>query len=207
MPLRTRHGGVMEAAMIDQQILTNWWGLVLRGLAAVLFGVLTMVVPGLSLAALVYLFGAYSIVEGAINVASAFRARQGQSRWWVLLVEGLVSVVAGVIAFVWPGITALALVVVIAIWALLTGILEVVAAVRLRKQVRGEWLLALGGILSIALGVLLLVNPAAGALAMILWIGAYELLFGLLLILLGVRVLAAKHGPPHTPAFPGQLSR
>jgi uncharacterized membrane protein HdeD (DUF308 family) len=188
--------------MIEQPLLTNWWGLVLRGLVAILFGVLTLALPGLTLAALVFLFGGFALVEGVINAASAIRARHGQTRWWVLLIEGLVSVAAGLLTFIWPGITALALVFVIGVWALIHGGLAIAAAIHLRKQIRGEWLLALSGIASIVLGVLLLIHPGAGALAMIVWIAAYAIISGLALIFLGARLLL-KHGPPLTPAMPG----
>lgn len=179
----------------------RWWTLVLRGAAALIFGILTFIAPGASLFALVVLFGAYAIVNGAIAVALAARAPHGEPRWGWLLFEGIASVVAGVLTLIWPGITALVLLLFIAAWAIATGIGQVVAAVRLRKTIRGEWLLALTGVLSIAFGVLLFLFPGAGALAVVLWIGAYAIVFGALLIALGVRLRnwgrsSARVAPP-----------
>ena len=166
----------------------NWWAVALRGVAALIFGILTAVWPEISLAALVLLFGIYAIVDGIFNVISAVRERQGERRWWALLLEGLVSIAAGVFTLVVPGLTALALVYVIAGWAIVTGVLEVAAAAMLRRQVHGEWRLVLSGVLSLILGVMVAIWPGAGALAMVLWIGAYAILFGVLLIALGFRL-------------------
>ncbi|MEO6576326.1 MAG: HdeD family acid-resistance protein [Polyangiaceae bacterium] len=182
-----------------QLLLMNWWGLLLRGLLAVVFGILTLAMPGLTLTALVWLFAGYALIEGVVNIVSGVRARHGHTRWWLLLLEGLVSIAAGLIAIAWPGVTALALVFVIAFWALFTGVLEIAAAIHLRKQIEGEWLLALGGVLSIALGILLLLFPGAGALAMVLWIGVYAIIFGISLVFLGIRVrLRAQPWAPAT---------
>ena len=168
---------------VDLALLAkNWWLVALRGVAAILFGVLAAIVPGLTLALLVMLFGAYALIEGGFNVIAALRGATGDRPWWALLLEGLVSVVAGVIAFVMPGLTALALVYLIAGWAILTGVLEIAAAVGLRKHITGEWWLALSGVLSIAFGVLVAFFPGAGALAMVLWVGAYSIVFGVLLL-------------------------
>lgn len=148
---------------VDLALLAkNWWLVALRGVAAILFGILAAIVPGLTLAVLVMLFGAYALIEGGFNVIAAVRGATGDRSWWALLLEGLVSVAAGVIAFVMPGLTALALVYLIAAWAILTGILEIAAAVRLRKHITGEWWLALTGVLSIAFGVLVSFFRARG---------------------------------------------
>jgi uncharacterized membrane protein HdeD (DUF308 family) len=174
---------------IDLAVLAkNWWIVALRGVAAILFGILTAIVPGLSLAALVMLFGAYALIEGGFNIIAAVRGATGDRPWWALLLEGLVSVAAGVIAFVMPGLTALALVYLIAAWAVLTGVLEIAAAVRLRKHITGEWWLALTGVLSIAFGVLVSLYPGAGALVMVLWIGAYAIIFGVLLLVVAFKL-------------------
>ena len=166
----------------------RWWTLVLRGVAGVIFGILTFIWPGVSLFALVLLFGAYAIVNGVMDLVLAARKPAGEQRWGSLVFEGIASIVAGVLTLILPGITALALLVVIAAWAIVTGIAQVIAAVRLRKQIRGEWLLALAGVLSIAFGVLLVLFPGAGALAVVLWFGAYAIVLGALLIALGVRL-------------------
>jgi uncharacterized membrane protein HdeD (DUF308 family) len=179
----------------------RWWVPVVRGIAAILFGVLCWVKPGLSLFTLVMLFGAYAIVDGAVNLALAIKGRHLMARWGVLIVEGVASIAAGVLAFIWPGITALVLLYIIAAWAVVTGILEISAAIRLRKTIRGEWMLALAGVLSIAFGVLLSIFPGAGALTVVLWIGAYCVVFGALLMALGFRLRSFQHKPaqPSTP--------
>ena len=178
----------MRVPVVDVDSLSrNWWAVSLRGLAGVLFGVITFIAPGISLAALVLLFGAYAFADGVLAIVTAIR-RRGNDRWGLLLLEGLVGVAAGVLTLLWPGITALALLYVIAAWALVTGAFEIAAAIRLRKAITGEWLLALSGIFSIALGVLLVLFPGPGALAVTIWIGAYAFVFGALLFALGLRL-------------------
>lgn len=171
------------------RVLTRmWWAVALRGLVAVLFGVAAFIWPGITLVSLIFLFGAYALVDGVLALIAAFRT---QPRW-PLLLTGLVGIVAGVGAFVWPGLTALALVYLIAAWAILTGVFELVAAIQLRKDIENEWLLALGGVVSILLGVIMLVNPGAGALGLIWAIAAYAVVFGVLLIALGFRLRGLK---------------
>jgi uncharacterized membrane protein HdeD (DUF308 family) len=183
----------------------NWWAFVLRGALGVLFGVLALMMPGMALLTLVLLFGVYSIAGGIFNiVAAARKTAPAQQPWWVLLVEGLVSVAAGLFAFFIPGLTALALLYVIATWAIITGVLELVAAVRLRKQIEREWLLALAGVLSIAFGVLAALFPGAGALAVVLWIGAYAIAFGALLIAFGIRLKLWRGEPKREEALGGR---
>lgn len=197
--------------MTRSQSMTHWWALVLRGILAVAFGVAAFALPGITLLALLFLFSAYAFAEGVTNIVGAIRGRGAQSRW-LLVLEGVVSIGAGLIALLWPGMTALVLVYVIAAWALLTGVLEISAAIRLRREIRGEWLLALSGVLSVGLGILLMLHPGEGALAMILWIGAYAILFGALLMFLGVRLRlgrasgddddsATELGPHDSPRF------
>jgi uncharacterized membrane protein HdeD (DUF308 family) len=178
----------MRVPVVDVDSLSrNWWAVSLRGLAGILFGIITFFAPGISLAALVLLFGAYALVDGVLAIVSAVR-RRGADRWWLLLLEGLVGIAAGVLTFLWPAITAIALLYVIAAWALVTGAFEIGAAIRLRKAITGEWLLALSGIFSIVLGVLLVMFPGPGALAVVIWIGAYAFVFGALLFALGLRL-------------------
>ena len=193
----------MRVPVVDVDSLSrNWWAVSLRGLAGILFGIITFIAPGISLAALVLLFGAYAFADGVLAIVTAIR-RRGNDRWWLLLLEGLVGVGAGVLTLLWPGITALALLYVIAAWALVTGAFEIAAAIRLRKVITGEWILALSGILSIALGVLLIVAPGPGALAVVIWIGAYAFVFGVLLFALGLR-LKGLGSPRHRgQAAPG----
>ena len=165
----------------------NWWAFVVRGVVGIIFGVLTFVWPGLTLAALIILFGAYALVEGIFNVISAIRGVGAKPRW-LLAIEGVVSIAAGVVTFAWPGLTALVLAYVIAGWAIVTGALEIAAAIRLRERIQGEWALVVGGILSILFGLLMAAAPAAGALALVLWIGAYAVVFGALLVAVGLRL-------------------
>jgi uncharacterized membrane protein HdeD (DUF308 family) len=182
----------------------NWWAIALRGLFAVLFGIAAFVWPALTLAILVILWGAYALVDGLLNLAAAVRAAQMKMTWWPLVLEGILGIAAGVVAFLWPGITALALLYLIAAWAILTGIVEIIAAVRLRNVISGEWLMALAGLLSIIFGVILIAAPGAGALAVVWTIGAYALVFGIVLIALGFRLRGLQHGgteysrPAHT---------
>ena len=166
-------------------IARNWWALALRGLAAVLFGLLTFFVPGVTLVTLVLLFGAYALLDGLFNVLAFFRVA---SHHWALLIEGVIGIIAGVLTFAWPAITAIALLYVIAFWAIFTGVFEIVAGIRLRKVIANEWLLLLMGVLSALFGLLILFAPGAGALAIVLWIGAYALIFGIFLLALAFRL-------------------
>jgi uncharacterized membrane protein HdeD (DUF308 family) len=166
----------------------NWWAVTIRGVAAILFGVLTFVMPIVTLATLVLLFGAYAIVDGVFMLVSVFRGREGDRSRWVMVLEGIVSIAAGIVAFAWPGLTAVAVVYVIAAWSLVTGILEIAAAIRLRREIRGEVWLGLSGVLSIVFAAVLMVAPGVGALAVVLWIGAYAIVFGALLVGLSLRL-------------------
>ena len=174
----------MEIAVL----VRNWWVIALRGVIAIVFGVLAVLLPGVTLAALTLLFGAYALVEGILNIVAAIRDRRGGRPAWALVLAGIISIAAGLITIVVPGVTALALLYLIAAWAIITGVLESVAAVRLRKLIRNVGWLALSGVLSVILGVLMMLAPAAGALAVVLWIGAYAIVFGVLLVALAFRL-------------------
>lgn len=174
--------------MDTQSLARNWWAIALRGVVAIIFGVLTFIVPGLTLAVLVALFGAYALVEGVFNVIAAVRGRGGAQPWWALLLEGLVSLAAGIVTFAMPGLTALVLVYVIAAWAIITGVLEIGAAMRLRQRITGEWWQVASGVLSVVFGGLLIAAPGAGALALVFWIGGYAIVFGALLVALAFRL-------------------
>lgn len=187
------------------QLAERWWALVVRGVAAILFGALTFALPGISLLVLLVLWAAYALVDGVLSVVLAARGARAGRRWGWLLFEGIASIAAGVVAVVWPGITAWALLMVIAAWAVLTGIAEIAIAIRLRRQLHGEWLLALSGVLSIAFGVLLVAYPSAGVLAVLWMVGAYAILFGVLLIGLGWRLHAWHRGSEHPGAPHGGL--
>jgi uncharacterized membrane protein HdeD (DUF308 family) len=180
---------------IHNHLMRNWWVVLLRGLAAIVFGIIALIAPGISLTALVLVFGAYAFADGVLLIVSAIRRRGEQRPAWVLVLAGIAGIAVGLIALFLPGATALALLWIVAAWALVTGVLEVAAAIRLRKAIKGEWLLALGGVLSIALGVLFILFPAAGLLTLVLWIGAYALIFGIVLFALALRIRAWRgHG-------------
>src|SRR6202049_5043009 len=170
-------------------LAANWWALALRGLVAVLFGLLTNFLPGMTLAILVLLFGAYALVDGIFNFIAFFKIR---SHHWALLVEGVLGIIAGVITFAWPAITAIVLLYVIAFWAIFTGIFEIIAGIRLRKVIANEWLLLGMGAVSFLFGWFILFAPGAGALAIVLWIGAYAMVSGVFLLALAFRVQGLK---------------
>ena len=166
----------------------NWWLMLLRGLAAIGFGILVIAKPQISLQVLVYLFGLYVLVEGILGVALAIQGRNEIDSWGVLLLWGLLGVAVGILAFWRPDITALALLFYIALWAIATGVLEIVAAIRLREVLKNEWLLILAGIVSVAFGVWLIARPEAGALAVLWAIGIYAILFGVLVVLFAFKI-------------------
>jgi uncharacterized membrane protein HdeD (DUF308 family) len=189
----------------DETLVRHWWWFTLRGVAAILFGILTFAVPGISLATLILLFGFYALVDGVFSLFSAFRGGTGRS-WWSLMIEGVVGIGAGLVAFFYPGLTAIALLYVIAFWAVATGIFEIVSAIRLRKVIRGEGWLILSGILSLAFGLLIAARPGAGALALMIWIGAYAIVFGAVLIALSLR-LHREHPHGHGTEPHGAAAR
>lgn len=174
--------------MVAHMFNRNWLLLAIRGLVAVLFGILAFVWPGLTLLTLIFLFGIYALVNGALTLAVAFKAPKGYPRFGLLIVEGILSMAAGLVTFLMPGITALSLVILIAAWAIVTGVFEIVTAIRLRKVVSHEWLLIIAGIASLGFGVIVMIMPGAGALALIWWIGAYALAFGILMMMLAFRM-------------------
>ena len=170
----------------------NWWMLALRGVLAIIFGLAAFLWPGLTLTVLVLLFGAYALVDGVFAVIAGVRRYGERERWWALVLEGLAGIVIGVLTFLWPGITAFALLYLIAAWAILTGVLEIAAAIRLRREIEGEWLLGLSGVASVIFGVLLMILPGPGALALIWLIGAYAIVFGVLLLVLAFRLRSLR---------------
>ena len=186
----------MPIPIVDVDTLSrNWWIVLLRGLAGICFGIITFIAPAISLAILVLVWGAYALADGILALVTAIR-RRGEDRWWVFFVEGLVGIAAGVLTLIWPGLTAIALLYLIAAWAIVTGALEIAAAIRLRKVIANEWLLGLSGIASLGFGILLILFPGAGALTVVIWIGAYALVFGALVVALAFRLRSL--GRPHT---------
>ncbi len=169
------------------ELSRNWWAIVLRGVLAVLFGVLAFFWPGITLVVLVLLFGAYAFIDGIFSLVAALTNRTEKNRVWVFFI-GIVGILAGLIAFFFPGITAISLLFLIAAWAIVTGIFEILAAVELRREIENEWLLVLSGILSIVFGVLIVLFPGPGALGIIIGIAAYAIVFGIINIILGLRL-------------------
>jgi uncharacterized membrane protein HdeD (DUF308 family) len=174
--------------MMVQSLSQNWWLVVLRGALAIVFGVLAFVWPEITILTLIVMFGVYAIVDGLVAAWTGLSRVKDSPRWWVFLLEGLISIGAGVIALIWPRLATLVLIYMIASWAVITGILEIVAAIRLRNEISNEWVLGLGGVISIALGVLLFLQPLAAGVAIIWTVAAYAVIFGVLLIILGFRL-------------------
>ncbi|MEV0144550.1 MULTISPECIES: HdeD family acid-resistance protein [unclassified Nonomuraea] len=169
-----------------EQIARIWWLILIRGIAALIFGILALIWPGKTLLIVVIFFAAYAIVEGIFAIFAGAR-HSAQSRAW-LIISGILGVVAGIVAFLWPGITSLALLYVVAFWAIFAGITEIVAGIQLRKVVDNEWMLIIGGILSIIFGVLLLIWPGAGLLTLIWLVGVFAVVYGIAMIVLSFRV-------------------
>ncbi|MHB1551585.1 MAG: HdeD family acid-resistance protein [Vulcanimicrobiaceae bacterium] len=171
-----------------QVLARNWWALLVRGIAAILFGILAFALPGTTLFVLVMLFGAYALVDGVFALVAAVRAAEAHTRFWPLAVEGIVGSVIGLATFFYPGITAMALLFLIAAWAVLTGILEIAAALQLRRELAGEIWLVVSGVLSIAFGILIVAFPGGGVLAVLWILAVYAILFGAALVALGLRL-------------------
>jgi uncharacterized membrane protein HdeD (DUF308 family) len=165
-----------------------WWTFILRGVLAIAFGVVAFVSPPATIAALVLLFGAWALVDGVFHIAGAVQERARTRSFWLAVLEGVVSIIAGVLALAFPDFAALSLLLIISAWAIVTGVVEVMMAIRLREQITGELWLAIAGILSIVFGVLLFLYPTSGAITIIWIIGAYAIVFGIAMIALGWRL-------------------
>lgn len=177
----------------------SWWLLLLRGIAAIIFGVLAFIWPGITLLTLVLFYGAFALVDGVLAVAAAIKGGSPVPRWW-LAVVGAAGIIAGILTFLWPGVTALVLLIFIAAWAIVLGIFEIYGAIKLRKEIDNEWWLIIGGVLSVIFGILLLLQPAAGALALVWMIGAFAILLGIIHIAFALRV--KKHKDTDAAAQP-----
>jgi uncharacterized membrane protein HdeD (DUF308 family) len=170
------------------ELSKRWWLLLLRGIAAIVFGVLAFIWPGLTLLTLVILYGVFAIVDGVLALAAAFgRTGPEVPRWW-LVFTGILDIAAGVIAMFWPGITAFVLIIFIGAWAIIRGVMEIIAAIQLRKEIEGEWLLVLAGGLSVLFGLGVLIYPGAGALALAWLIAFYAIAIGVVMIGLALRL-------------------
>lgn len=167
-----------------------WWTFILRGVLAIAFGLLAFLAPGLGIGVLVGLFAAWALIDGATNLWEGIQRRTKDRSWWLSVLEGIVSLVAGVLALLFPVWAAATLVLLIAVWAIVTGVFEIVAAIRLREQIQGEFWMGLAGVASILYGVVLILFPAAGALAIVWLIGGFAIAFGAFMIVLGWRLRA-----------------
>ena len=167
----------------------HWWALAIRGGIAIIFGLAALLRPDIALEALILLFGAYALVDGVFAIVGVFGGTRGGTPRWLLLIEGIAGILAGIIAFVLPGLTAIVLLYLIAAWAVVTGIFEIATAIRLRQEIRGEWALIIGGALSVLFGVILaVIGPVAGLVSLIWLIGVYAVAFGILMLITAFQV-------------------
>jgi uncharacterized membrane protein HdeD (DUF308 family) len=178
--------------MLDM-LARKWWLYVARGVLAIVFGLLALILPEQTKLALVLVFGVYALGDGIFSVFTGIAIHRYFRRWWAVLLEGIAGILVGLVAFLRPDVTGLALLYFIAAWALVTGIFEIVAAIQLRRLIVGEWAMILSGLLSIALGVVLFVFPGAGAVSLVWMIGIYAILFGTALIFLAIRLRGLWH--------------
>src|SRR5262245_60271037 len=173
---------------MNMVLVRNWWALLIRGLAAIVFGLIAFFAPGVTVAALVILFGAYALVDGVFAIIAGLRAAQRHERWWPLALEGVVDIIAGIIVFLLPAAAVLGLLYLISAWSIVTGVFRIAAAIRLRRQIEGEWLLILNGVFSVLFGLVIFLFPGVGLITVVWIIGMYAIVFGILLVALGFRL-------------------
>ena len=174
-------------------LTTNWWALALRGVLAILVGAFAFMMPGVTLGALVFLFGIFAFVDGIFAIMAALRGIREHDRWGWMLTAGILGIFAGMIALAVPGLGVLALVWLVAAWAFMRGVLEIAAAIKLRKIIEGEWMLMIGGVLSLGFGILIASRPGLGALLLGTWIGVYAIFSGIVMLVLAFRVRKWSH--------------
>ena len=187
-----RQPGIGLGSTLVHALAKNRWMLLLRGIAAIIFGVLAFAWPGLTLLTLIMIYGAYVLVDGVLAIAAAIAGGAPTSRWWLAIV-GLFGIAAGLLTLLMPGLTAIVLLYFIAFWAIGTGVFQIIGAIRLRKEIDNEWLLILSGIFSVLFGVYVLSAPGAGALALVWVIGFYAIIEGVLLVALAFRLKKQVH--------------
>jgi uncharacterized membrane protein HdeD (DUF308 family) len=176
-----------------ETLVQNWWLFTLRGVLGIIFGCLALIFPGPTILSLVLLFSAYMLVDGIFGIISAVRAiRRKEDRWGLLIFEGLCNIAVGIAAFLWPSLTVVAFMWLIAAWAIVTGGLMTAAGFRLNID-HGRWWLILGGLLSVAFGVLLIITPLIGAIVLTWWLGAYAILFGVALVIFSFKLRSRQH--------------
>ena len=187
MATQAHSPGQPSEPLLLHALAKSWWLFLIKGICAIVFGVLAFAWPGITLGTLILLYAAFAFADGVFAIVAALSGGVTKSRWWLGLV-GLFGIAAGVAAVVWPGLTALVLLFLIAFWSIAIGIAEIIGAVRLRKEIEGEWWLILSGVLSVLFGIALLIRPAAGALAVVWMIGAFAIAYGVLTIGLALRL-------------------
>lgn len=173
---------------MNMVLARNWWALALRGVLAIVFGVLAFANPGITLAALVLLFGVYALVDGVFAIIAGLRAARRHERWWPLALEGLASIAAGIVTLLIPAAAAFALLILVSAWSILTGAFRIGAAIRLRTEIEGEWLLIVSGLISVAFGLVIVIFPGAGLVTLVWLVGFYAVIFGILLVALALRL-------------------
>jgi uncharacterized membrane protein HdeD (DUF308 family) len=179
----------------------HWWALALRGAIAILFGLAALLRPDIALEALILLFGAYALVDGVFSIVGVFRGTRGGTPRWLLFIEGVAGILAGLIAFVLPQLTAILLLYLIAAWAIVTGIAEIAMAFRLRREIRGEWAMIVGGCFSVLFGVILaVIGPVAGLFSLIWLIGIYAVAFGIMILITAFSVRSRERGGTDRPS-------
>jgi uncharacterized membrane protein HdeD (DUF308 family) len=176
----------------SEALTQNWWLFTLRGIFGIIFGLIALIFPGPTMLSMVIVFSAYMLVDGIAGIVSAVRAMRRRDRWGLLTFEGLIDIAAGIVAFLWPGSTVLAFVLLVAAWAIASGALMTAAAFRLNIS-HGRWWLILAGLVSVAYGALLITTPLIGALVLTWWLGAYALAFGIALIIFSFRLRSRHH--------------
>jgi uncharacterized membrane protein HdeD (DUF308 family) len=197
-----------KAALLDARsslLARNWWVVALRGAIGILFGIMTLMLPGVTLVTLVIVFAAYLVVDGALAIAAGVRAARKGDRWGLFILEGVVDILGAAAMVVMPGVAIVVFVYLIALWSIVSGGFMVVAAFQLHLD-HGRWLLAVAGAVSVLFGILLAIYPITGAVVLAIWIGAYALVFGAMLLVLGFRLRSKATPPAATPAVSGASS-
>jgi len=191
-----------RAHAMSTVLAQNWWAVALRGVFAILFGLVALLLPGATILSLIWFFAAYMLVDGVITIVSAVKAARNHERWGLLVLEGVVNIAVGLIAFAWPGVTVVFFVTLMGFWSLVTGVLEIVAAFKLNATHGRGWLI-FSGVVSILFGLALLVGPLVGAVVLTWWLGAYAMVFGITLLVLGFKLKSRKDSAPLTHSGQG----
>jgi len=196
-------GETMAIESMFGHLRGNWGWMALRGVAAILFGVVAFAWPGATLVTLALLWGAYALADGVFSIIAGLRIRDGIKPVWPLVLTGFIGIIAGLAALAWPGLTAFVLLMFIAAWAIFVGVLQIAAAIRIRKEIDNEWMLILSGAVSVLFGALMILSPGRGAVALVWVIASYSVVFGLLLVVLAFEMKGLK--PEDQPGIPSRF--